>query len=55
MKKNQQLGDMVNMFPLELEGGDEIGHADNTQVEAKGLCQKCAADEKTGVKKKERS
>ena len=28
-----------------------IGHAEKTQVEVKGLCLKCAADEKPGAKK----
>ena len=30
-----------------------IGHAEKTQVEVKGLCHKCAEDEKPGAKKKE--
>ena len=28
-----------------------IGHAEKTQVEVKGICLKCAADEKPGAKK----
>ncbi len=31
-----------------------IGHAEKTQVEVKGICHKCAAEEKPGAKKRKK-